>query len=43
LVWPLQSVKLYDQALVTSSALYYGRKPTLEDILEEIKAWINRL
>jgi hypothetical protein len=33
----------YHQAYAKTSALYYGAKPTFEQILAEIKIWIDRL
>jgi len=39
----LETRKLYDQAYTTSSALYYGDKPTFEQIMAEISAWTDRL
>jgi Nucleotidyl transferase AbiEii toxin, Type IV TA system len=38
-----QTRKTYEEAFVASAALYYGRKPAFEEVLEEIKAWIDRL
>ena len=35
--------KAYAKAFAESSALYYGDKPTFEQILKEIAAWIERL
>ena len=35
--------KAYAKAFAESSALYYGDKPTFEQILEEIGNWIDRL
>lgn len=35
--------KAYANAFTESSALYYGDKPTFEQILEEINNWIGRL
>jgi hypothetical protein len=35
--------KLYAKAFADSSALYYGDKPTLEQVLKEIGKWIDRL
>jgi hypothetical protein len=35
--------KAYARAFAESSALYYGDKPTFEQILEEIGKWIDRL
>jgi hypothetical protein len=35
--------KLYDQAYTAGSALYYGGKPTFEQIMAEIKSWADRL
>jgi hypothetical protein len=35
--------KAYAQAFAESSALYYGDKPTFEQILKAIGSWINRL
>jgi hypothetical protein len=34
---------LYTKAYEDSGALYYGGKPTFEQILAEIKRWVNRL
>jgi hypothetical protein len=38
-----ESRKGYAKAFAESSALYYGEKPTFEQILEEIGKWIDRL
>jgi hypothetical protein len=35
--------KIYDEAFVASGTLYYGAKPSFEQILAEIKKWIDRL
>jgi hypothetical protein len=35
--------KLYDKAYAYSSALYYGDKPTFDQILQTIGTWIDRL
>jgi len=35
--------KAYEQAFVASSALYYGDKPSFDQILKKIKAWKDRL
>lgn len=35
--------KIYAKAFAESSALYYGDKPTFEQILKEIGKWIDRL
>ncbi len=35
--------KLYAKAFAESTALYYGEKPTFEEILREIGAWADRL
>jgi hypothetical protein len=35
--------KIYEEAHMTSSALYYGNKPTFEEIVETIGLWANRL
>ena len=35
--------KLYSRAFVGSSALYYGKKPTFEEVLGRIDEWIDRL
>jgi hypothetical protein len=35
--------KLYQKAYEDSSALYYGKKPTFDQILAEIGKWANRL
>jgi hypothetical protein len=35
--------ELYAKAFAESSALYYGDKPTFEQILQEIGIWIDRL
>jgi hypothetical protein len=35
--------KLYEKAYVESSALYYGGKPTFDQILQAMAAWIDRL
>ena len=35
--------KAYAKAFAESSALYYGDKPTFEQILKEIGTWIDRL
>jgi hypothetical protein len=35
--------KLYDKAYTDSSALYYGDKPTFDQILQTIGSWIDRL
>jgi hypothetical protein len=35
--------KVYEEAYVASSVLYYGNKPTFQQILDEIKKWIDRL
>jgi hypothetical protein len=33
----------YSRAFAHSSALYYGSKPTFEDVLARIDEWIDRL
>jgi hypothetical protein len=35
--------KTYEEAYAAGGALYYGDKPTLRQILDEIKKWIDRL
>jgi len=35
--------KAYEEAYVASSILYYGNKPSFQQILGEIKKWIDRL
>jgi Nucleotidyl transferase AbiEii toxin, Type IV TA system len=35
--------KLYDEAYTVSGALYYGDRPTFEQIMAEINAWADRL
>ena len=35
--------KLYDKAYADSSALYYGDKPSFDQILQTIGTWIDRL
>ena len=35
--------KTYAATYAKTSALYYGRKPTFDEILERIKEWIERL
>jgi hypothetical protein len=35
--------KIYAATYTKTSALYYGRKPTFDQILERIKEWIDRL
>jgi Nucleotidyl transferase AbiEii toxin, Type IV TA system len=35
--------KLYERAYVDSGALFYGTKPTFDQILKEIAAWKDRL
>ena len=35
--------KTYDKAYAASSALYYGDKPTFEQILKAIGTWADRL
>lgn len=35
--------KVYAKAFSESSALYYGDKPTFEEILKEIGTWVDRL
>lgn len=35
--------KAYTKAFAESSALYYGDKPTFEQVLKEIGTWIDRL
>jgi hypothetical protein len=35
--------KAYAKAFADSSALYYGDKPTLDQVLKEIGSWIDRL
>jgi hypothetical protein len=39
----LQTRKTYARAYAKTSALYYGSKPTFEQILERFKVWIDRL
>ena len=39
----LETRKLYDHAYTTSSALYYGDRPTFEQIMAGISAWVDRL
>jgi len=34
---------LYEKAYDASSALYYGNKPTFEQILDKIKTWVDKL
>jgi len=33
----------YAKAFIESAALYYGDKPTFEQILTEISKWANKL
>jgi len=35
--------KTYEEAFAASGALYYGAKPSFDQILGEIKKWIDRL
>jgi hypothetical protein len=35
--------KTYAETYAKTSALYYGSKPTFDQILERIKEWIDRL
>jgi hypothetical protein len=35
--------KLYTKAFADSTALYYGKKPTFEEVLARIGGWIKRL
>jgi len=35
--------KLYTKAFADSTALYYGKKPTFEEVLARIGEWIDRL
>jgi hypothetical protein len=35
--------KTYAETYVKTSALYYGRKPTFDQILERIREWTDRL
>jgi len=35
--------RIYTAAYDASTALYYGEKPTFDDILKEIAAWADRL
>ena len=38
-----QTRKLYQEAYDKTSALYYGNKPSFEEILKLLKAWADRL
>jgi hypothetical protein len=35
--------RTYAETYAKTSALYYGRKPTFDQILERISGWIDRL
>ena len=35
--------KLYEHAFTDSTALYYGKKPTFQQVIERIADWIDRL
>ncbi len=35
--------RLYNEAFITSTALYYGEKPSFDEILDEIDRWAARL
>jgi hypothetical protein len=35
--------QVYEEAYVASSVLYYGNRPSFQQILDEIKKWIDRL
>ena len=39
----LATRKTYAETYAKTSAHYYGRKPTFDQILERIKEWIDRL
>src|ERR1700730_3851534 len=38
-----EAMKEYAEMYAKTSALYYGRKPTFEDILKKIGGWIDRM